>query len=73
MNRRKRYFRRQKLMGLGMVVLSIVFMMALLAIGETDGTILLFGVPMGLYLIFTKKMVLDDNYKLEMEEKEARS
>lgn len=73
-NRRKReYFRIQKLFGLGILVLSAVFMSVLLALGESDGTLLIFAIPLGLWLIFTKQMVLDIGYKLEIEEERERT
>ena len=68
-NRRKReYFRIQKLIGVGLLVLSAVFMSVLLTLGESDGTFLLITVPLGLWLIFTKNIVLDFGCKLEIEE-----
>lgn len=65
MTRRKKYFRRQKLMGLGLIALCV-----LIILFSKDATFAVIGIPLGIYLIFTKEMVLDDDYKFEMEKKQ---
>lgn len=62
-NKRKRYFRKQKLFGLFVTLFGI----ATIFILEGDATAALMIVPMGLYAIFTKKMVIYDEYFWEVE------
>lgn len=70
MTRRQRYFIKQKLMGLAVIVLGIVSTVIL----NGDATACIITVPMGLVLIFTKqKAVLNDDYIFEIEEPEERA
>lgn len=62
-NKRKRYFRKQKIMGLVMVLLGFVTMV----VTGGDPTLVFFFGPIGLYTIFTKKMVIYDEYFWEVE------
>ena len=55
---RARYFRKQKLMGVLLTLLGILTAFLL----EGDITVAMIIVPLGLYVIFTKKMVLSDDY-----------
>ena len=64
MSKKQWYFFRQKLMGL---VITIGFLLLSILTGE--GTILLVTGPIGLYLMFTKQMVIQDEYFFEIEEK----
>lgn len=64
MKRHERYYRGQKLIGLLVIILSILFTAVLTLLGEAAGIILL-GVPLGIYLIFTKKKVLDIDDKIK--------
>jgi hypothetical protein len=51
----KRYYRKQRLLGLMTVILSILSIFI-----DMDGTWAILGVPLGLWLTFTKKRVLTD-------------
>ena len=64
MTRRQRYFMKQKLIGLAMIILGIIpsFLME-------DGNIFIVCVPMGLCLLFTKEMLWIDDYYREMEDR----
>ena len=64
MSKKQWYFFRQKLMGL---VITIGFLLLSILTGE--GTILLVTGPICLYLMFTKQMVIQDEYFFEIEEK----
>lgn len=60
-NRKKHYFRKQRLMGLGLVLLCALTAL----VTEGDLTVaLLFG-PVGIYLMFTKEMWLTNDYYYE--------
>lgn len=65
MNRKQRYFVKQKLIGLGIIIGSIV-----VGVLINDMTICALEIPIGLGLIFTKDMVWMDDYYYEMEEAE---
>ena len=60
---RIKYFIIQKLMGLVVVVLAVVS-----CIITGDGTAALFLIPIGIYTIFTKKLVITNTYYFEHEE-----
>ena len=64
-NKRERikYFVIQKLMGLVIVVLGVIS-----CIITGDGTAALFLIPIALYTIFTKKLVITNTYYFEHEE-----
>lgn len=66
MTRRQQYFLKQKLIGVGYILLPII-----LAIVTTLGECLVMGFftwPMGLLMIFTKEMVWEDDYYFEVSE-----
>lgn len=65
MSRRELYFVMQKLIGLLLLVLSGLAVVA----ADCDVTICLITVPIGLMLIFTKDMVIVNDYFFEMERK----
>lgn len=67
MNRRNLYFLKQKLMGVGIIALTLLPLM--LFRGE-DATYAVLLIPMGLWLIFSKKMILVNDYFFEMEDYE---
>jgi hypothetical protein len=70
-HKRRKYFRTQKLIGLGLIILSMGAMaIGVLALNESEVGMLFLGVIGGLYLIFTKDMVLDLGYKLELDAKQ---
>ena len=58
-----KYFVIQKLMGLVIVVLAVVS-----CIITGDGTAALLLIPIGIYTIFTKKLVITNTYYFEHEE-----
>ena len=64
-NKRERikYFIIQKLMGLVIVVLAVVS-----CIITGDGTAALLLIPIGIYTIFTRKLVITNTYYFEDEE-----
>ena len=52
----------QKLMGLGMILVSglIIWITSTgLTVEEKDATAVLFTLPLGLYMLFTKKIIID--------------
>jgi hypothetical protein len=51
----KAYYRKQRLLGLMAVVLSVLSIFI-----DMDGTWAILGVPLGLWLMFTKERVLTD-------------
>lgn len=55
---RRHYFKKQKAMGLLLIVLGILVAM----IDGGNITVLLLFLPLGLYAIFTKEMLLHDQY-----------
>lgn len=67
MTRKQKYFIKQKLMGLILIVGSILASITLL---EGDATITLISIPIGLMMIFSKEMWLVDEYYYEIEESE---
>ena len=64
-NKRERikYFVIQKLMGLVIVVLAVIS-----CIITGDGTAALLLIPIGIYTIFTRKLVITNTYYFEQEE-----
>ena len=65
---KKKYLLRQKFAGLVLVIASI-----LLAMLFAEGTVGLLFVPVGLYLIFTKKVIFDrSNYIDELKERKRQ-
>lgn len=67
MTRKQKYFIKQKLMGLILIVGSILASITLL---EGDATITLISIPIGFMMIFSKEMWLVDEYYYEIEEAE---
>lgn len=51
----KAYYRKQKTVGLMLALLSVLSIFI-----EMDGTFAILGVPLGAYIMFTKKRVLTD-------------
>lgn len=58
-----KYFIKQKLMGLLLVLLGIATMFLL----DGDWTFAAFIIPIGLWLIFTRKMAIDGDYEDEFD------
>lgn len=68
MSRKERYFVKQKLTGLALMILTIMWSFI------CDAVIFgIVGVPIGLWLLFTKEMVLVDDYSDEIERRKRRS
>lgn len=63
--RKKAYFIKQKLIGAALIVVAIL---AALTTGSATASFIL--VPMGLYLIFSKKMLIFDDYFFEVKANE---
>lgn len=61
---RRWYFIKQRLTGLFLIVFTALIVKAL----DGDATIALITVPLGLYLIFTKEMCIENNFYWEMKE-----
>lgn len=68
MTRRQNYFVKQKLNGVAMILLAIFSTIVL----DGDATACLLFVPLGGFLIFTKKMVIMDDYYILLEERRDR-
>ena len=68
MSRKERYFVKQKLMGLALMILAIMWSFI------CDAVIFgIVGVLIGLWLLFTKEMLLIDDYSDEIERRRRRS
>lgn len=67
MNRRNWYFFKQKLMGVGIIAITLL---TLMWIRGEDATYAMITIPLGLWLIFSKEMILVNDYFFEMEEYE---
>lgn len=65
MTRRQNYFLKQKLIGLGMIIVGIIITVLI----EDAGVINYLTLPMGLVMLFTKEMIWMDDYFFEMEER----
>lgn len=65
MTERQKYFVKQKLIGIAMLLLTAVSWIVL----DGDATIGILYVPISIYLIFTKKMWVMDDYFLQIEER----
>ena len=63
MNERTKYFVKQKLLGIGILIIALVCLL----LGE--GTPLLFLGPIAIGVIFTKEMVLTNDYYFKVMEK----
>ena len=64
-HKRVKYFRKQKI--LGGLILALGILSAILLAGDITVALLL--IPLGLYIVFTKKPVLMDDYFYELEAK----
>lgn len=67
-NKRTIYFRKQRAMGIGMVLIAVLS--ALIFEGDASAAILI--APIGLYTIFTKRMVLTNDYYFEEQERREK-
>ena len=68
MSRRKRYFMKQKLIGLMMIIMGIVGAIITRGIDGSGAVLLIFG-GLGLCMVFTKDMMWMDDYFYEVEER----
>lgn len=68
MSKRFKYFLKQKAMGLGVLLSGIACIWAL----EGDATHMIIAAPIGLGLLFTKEMIIEDDYYDEVQERKAR-
>lgn len=63
------YFVKQKLLGLGFIIISFILMKSGLmydaTTGVNDGTFLIFTIPLGLFLLFSKSHCLYDGNDYE--------
>lgn len=67
MDRRGMYFIKQKIIGVIMLLLSILTVIVL----DGDITVAIFMTPISLMTIFTKDMVITDEYFFEVKSQEA--
>lgn len=58
---RRKYFLKQRLVGIFLLVLTILVVMQT----GGDATIAIITVPLGLYLVFTKEMVIESDFYRE--------
>ena len=68
MNRTQWYFFKQRLIGLVMIISSW-----LLATATVEGTFMTLTIPMGIYLMFTRRMVIQDKYYFEVQERKLKN
>lgn len=68
MSKRQKYFLKQKLFGIGLIAIGILLM---ILSGDGSATIIIF--PIGLMLIFSKKMCIIDDYSTNMKTKRRGS
>lgn len=61
----RQYFFRQRLMGIFLLVFTILAVM----LTGGDATIAIITVPLGLYLVFTKEMVIESDFYRETKER----
>ena len=71
MTRRQKYFLKQRLIGLAMIIGSILITYLFRHV-EGSGTIMIILIPMGLVCLFSKDMVITDKYFFEVREKKER-
>lgn len=60
--RRRRLFIQQRLMGLGLIIISVIVVLMAskgVTVEDRDCTCLLFTVPVGLTLLFSKKLIIE--------------
>ena len=71
MTRKQKYFLKQKLIGLAVIILAVLIMMfGPNILGEASGSFVLIFLAGGNILLFSKDMIWVDNYFREVEEKE---
>lgn len=68
MSRHQIYFLKQKLMGVALLLLTILVVIAL----DGNMTIAIVTVPLGLVLLFSKTMLITDDYYFEVKERSER-
>ena len=66
MTRRQKYFLKQRAIGLLAIVISVIFAM----VWQVSAYIIM--VPVGLALLFTRKMIWMDDYYKEVKERSGR-
>jgi len=71
MTREQMYFMKQRLMGIITIVLSIVFSLLIDNYCSEIWTICVLAIPMGLLFIFTKEMLLVNDYYLRIKERKT--
>ncbi len=71
--KRREYFRMQKLIGVASILFAVLTLWLGIAIEATECGMIIFAIPAGLYLIFTRDMVLDFGYKLELEAEKQKA
>ena len=67
MTRRQKYYLKQRLIGLTAVIVSAVLIILTKDFVEDRGVLLL-PLAFGLFMMFTKEMIVMDSYYLEIEE-----
>ena len=67
-NHKRLYFRKQKICGVALIILSVISALLL----DGDITVALILVPLGLYAIFTKKKILLNDYFYKTSNKDDR-
>lgn len=67
-DKRTIYFRKQRAIGVCIVLLAVLSIILF----EGDATAAVLIAPIGLYMIFTKKMVWTDDYFYEVQEEESQ-
>ena len=70
MNRRHRYFLKQKLIGVGLLLLTAIT--AVFCTNDVAGHAAMIFIPYGLFCIFTDKMFWQDDYFWEVKGDEIR-
>lgn len=70
---RKMYFVKQRLIGIITIVLSLLSSLLIDNYCSEIWTICMLAIPMGVPLIFTKKMLLVDNYYLRIKKRKMRA
>lgn len=66
--RRRRYFIKQRLYGLMLVAITVLEVIAL----DGDATVAFFTLPIAGYMIFSKEMLVVDNYYWETKERKYK-
>ena len=69
MDKRKSYFRKQKLAGVVLIIIAVIF--DIINKGEMTPALLL--IPLGLYLVCTKRMVWLNDYFFEVKDESKES